>query len=105
MAEDEGMPDVLDPLPSKEITGDPQEGMVLPRDAPRALDEHGVTEAEQRSGTPLGDKLRAEQPDDEEAQTRHVGRLAERGDRQTTASDAGGDAGGMSAEESAMHTE
>ena len=63
MPEDEGIPDLDSALPQKEITGDPQEGLVVPRDTPRALDEHGTTAEEQREGESLDERLEREQPD------------------------------------------
>ena len=61
MPEDEGIPDLDQALPQKEITGDPQEGLVVPRDEPRAAEETGTTAAEQRRGDTLDERLAREQ--------------------------------------------
>jgi len=61
MPEDEGIPDLDQALPQKEITGDPQEGLVVPRDEPRAVEEHGTTAGEQREGETLDERLAREE--------------------------------------------
>src|ERR687891_522782 len=61
MPEDEGIPDLDQALPEKEITGDPQEGLVVPRDDPRAVEEHGTTAGEQRDGESLDERLAREE--------------------------------------------
>jgi hypothetical protein len=64
MPEDEGIPDLDQALPEKEITGDPQEGLVVPRDEPRAVEEHGTTAGEQRKGESLDERLAREEEED-----------------------------------------
>jgi hypothetical protein len=58
----EGIPDLEGPLPSKQMTGDPQEGVPPPSDRPAALD-YGTTEAEQATDEPLYRRVRRENPD------------------------------------------
>jgi hypothetical protein len=61
--DDEGVPDLEGPLPEKAATGDPQEGLAPPNEAPRASVDHGVTPAEQREPEPLDTRLAREEPD------------------------------------------
>ena len=65
--DEEGVPDLEAPLPEKEATGDPQEGLPPPNERPRASLDHGVTAAEQRRPEALEDRLQREQPDVGEA--------------------------------------
>lgn len=108
----EGIPDHLGPLPSKDATGDGQEGLVPPRDQPIAADDFGTTAAEQHAGESHPGRLARELPD-ETAQspypdlTAAAGRIVEddEGARTDTEKDAvahdvGVDHGGFSAEES-----
>jgi hypothetical protein len=62
--DDEGMPDLKGPLDEKVITGDPQEGLPPPDDAPRASVDFGITAEEQRHGESLDQRLAREEPDD-----------------------------------------
>jgi len=62
--DDEGMPDLDGPLDEKVITGDPQEGLAPPNDAPRASVDFGTTAEEQRHGESLDLRLAREEPDD-----------------------------------------
>jgi hypothetical protein len=118
--EDEGIPDHSGALPSKVITGDPQEDYAVPRDYPIAADEFGTTAAETRDREPLDDRLRREQPDrqrrrptdddpypaDEEEQTGRFAESREGGtnkEQDSWAEDVGADGGGYTAEERAMH--
>jgi hypothetical protein len=121
--EDEGMPDLSDALPSKVITGDPQEELDAPGDEPRATVDFGVTAEETRSGEPLADRLSREQPDvgavrgpgtdapypedpDEQAGRFAEEREADTGKEQDAwAADVGADGGGFAPEERAMHVE
>lgn len=59
--EEEGIPDLEGPLPSKEVTGDPQEGLAVPSDAPQEADRHGTTAGEQREGATIESRLREEE--------------------------------------------
>jgi hypothetical protein len=59
--EEEGLPDLEGPLPSKLRTGDHQEGIIPPDDDWVAADEFGTTAAEQVRGEPLTARLREEQ--------------------------------------------
>jgi hypothetical protein len=61
--DDEGMPDLAGPLPEKAMTGDPQEGLSPPADAPRATVDFGTTAEEQRQGESLDLRLARENPD------------------------------------------
>ena len=81
MPEDEGIPDLDQALPEKEITGDPQEGLVVPRDDPRAVEEHGTTAGEQREGETLDKRLAGEEKEEQSGPgTREsAGTLAEEG--------------------------
>jgi hypothetical protein len=61
--DDEGVPDLEGPLPEKEATGDPQEGLMPPHDRPVAATDWGVTGEEQRAGEPLDRRVAHERPD------------------------------------------
>jgi hypothetical protein len=106
--EDEGIPDIGRPHPGKRDTGDPQEGLVLPRDEPTAVDDYGTTAAEQRDGEPLDERLRQEERDRERAVRPTAGRLVEEGsglvdvEKDEVADQAPDDADGASAEEAAV---
>lgn len=128
--EEEGLPVSEDGLPSKRITGDTQDGMIAPHDYPLAVDEYGVTAAEQERGEPLDLRLSREEPevtaaadlpaDDSyrvespypEDPEEKVGRIVDTDEgartdteKDVVASDVGTDTGGFSAEERAMHIE
>jgi hypothetical protein len=109
--EDEGLPQLDPALPSKEATGDAQEGLVLPRDEPRAADDHGTTAEEQREGEDLGDRLDREEPEGEGADRRQAGRLIEEHEglddheKDEVAEEAREDTEGLSAEEAAVRVE
>jgi len=62
--DDEGMPDLEGPLDAKVITGDPQEGLAPPNDAPGASVDYGTTAEEQRHGESLDLRIAREVPDD-----------------------------------------
>ena len=83
--EDEGIPDLEGPLPSKVATGDAQEGLTPPADEPLAADEFGTTAAEQARGETLSRRLSEEQPEQPltETERREAGQLTERGDAET----------------------
>jgi hypothetical protein len=61
--DDEGIPDLEGPLPEKEATGDPQEGVMPPRDHPVAATDWGITGDEERAGEPLDRRVAHELPD------------------------------------------
>ncbi|HEY7135373.1 MAG TPA: hypothetical protein VIB48_09920 [Acidimicrobiia bacterium] len=61
--ESEGVPDLEGPLPEKELTGDPQEGVSPPNYSPKASTDWGVTVDEQRRPEPLDVRIRRERPD------------------------------------------
>jgi hypothetical protein len=61
--DDEGIPDLEGPLAEKEMTGDPQEGIMPPQDRPVAATDWGITDEEQRAGEPLDRRVAHEQPD------------------------------------------
>jgi hypothetical protein len=116
----EGIPDLGSPLPGKEITGDAQEGIMVPRDRPIAAEEFGTTAYEEEHGEDLDHRLAREEPDvlTEEAIARPdrgddpgpVGRLVQDDEgagpdltAEEVGHSVGTDRGGQSAEESAMH--
>ncbi len=120
--EDEGIPDLEGPLESKEMTGDGQDGIIAPRDFPLAVNDFGTTAAEEIAGESLDGRLRREVPDPtmafdtspegylSEREYRPAGRIVQpdEGSHPDTEKDAvgfdvGGDHGGFSAEEEAMH--
>jgi hypothetical protein len=121
--EDEGMPDMSNVLPTKEITGDAQEEPDVPGGRPGASVDFGVTAEEMRSGEPLSDRLAREEPERAtlrgdgsdtpypEDPDERVGRFAEvreagTGKEQDAwAVDVGADRGGFAPEERAMHDE
>jgi hypothetical protein len=61
--EAEGVPELEGPLPEKEVTGDPQEGVAPPNYFPKAATDWGTTAEEQRRFEPLDVRLAREQPD------------------------------------------
>jgi hypothetical protein len=126
--EAEGIPDPGEALPSKEITGDAQEGEPVPGDRPGESVEYGMTAYEERHGEGLSGRLDREQPDvltDESVgedddgdesldnpyeRERTVGRLVDDDEgahedetAEVVGHDVGTDLGGYSSEESAMH--
>lgn len=121
--EDEGVPDMSNVLPSKQITGDAQEEPGVPGEEPGASVDFGVTVEEMRSGEPLSDRLRRELPDLTtlrgdgsetpylEDRDEQAGRFAEEREGETGkeqdawATDVGADRGGFAPEERAMHVE
>ena len=109
--EDEGIPDIGRPHPAKRATGDPQEGLVVPRDRPRGSEDWGTTAAEQRDEEPLGDRLREELPDREPGDRRGAGRLVEEGsglvdeEKDLVAPSVEEETAGLSAEEAAVRLE
>ncbi len=110
MPEDEGIPDLDQALPQKEETGDPQEGLVVPRDEPRAVEENGTTAEEQREGESLDERLAREEGEDRPGSPMSAGTLAEEGSGLTDVEkDAVGEqaeaAEGRSAEEEALRVE
>lgn len=60
--EDQGIPDLQDGYPEQKWAEDPQQAPV-PGDEPMALDDHGTTAEEQRTGESLDDRLHREDPD------------------------------------------
>jgi len=61
--DDEGVPDLEGPLPQKVATGDPQEGLAPPNDAPRASVDRAATPAEERRRETLDERMPREEPD------------------------------------------
>ena len=103
----EGIPDHEGPLDAKTATGDGQEGLIPPGEAPLGADRD-VTATEQREGSTLDERLAIEEPDGD------AGSAADRpspelldGDRPDDEPELvgalGGTNDGISAEESAMH--
>jgi hypothetical protein len=99
--------------------GDAQEELAPPRDYPVAVEDHGTTAAEQRTGEPHELRLIRELPDETTGTSdssypdapEAVGRLvAEREggtnkEQDLEANDVGADGGGYAPEERAMHEE
>jgi hypothetical protein len=110
MPEDEGIPDLDQALPEKEITGDPQEGLVVPRDDPRAVEEFGTTAEEHRKGETLDERLAREEDEAGTGVREDAGTLVEDGSGVTDEEkDEVGEAApspeGRSAEEDAVRIE
>lgn len=61
--DEEGVPDLEGPLPGKEATGDPQEGLAPPNDRPRASIDYGITAEEQAHGESLDRRIEREEAD------------------------------------------
>jgi hypothetical protein len=124
--EDEGIPDLQEGTPEQQWSRDPQEAP-LPGREPAAVLDHGTTAEEQREGEPLDLRLSREEPDvvpddipvdadpaldADDPAFEQVGRLVApdegvRADdeKDEIATDVGPDAGGLTAEEAAMHVE
>lgn len=110
--EDEGIPDIGRPHPSKRGTGDPQEGLVVPGEEPRAAEDTGVTAEEQREGAPLDERLGEEQADRESGERPDADRLVDESasgledrEKEEVADEAEGDRDGRTAEEAAVRVE
>jgi hypothetical protein len=109
--EDEGIPETMGPPPGKEDTGDPQEGLLLPGDEPRATEDTGTTAEEHREGKPLDERLEEEEAEPEPGQRREAGRLVEDDvgledrEKEEVREEAEEDREGRSAEESAVRVE
>lgn len=118
--EDEGIPDLQDGTPGQQWAADPQQAPV-PGDQPIAVDDFGTTAQEQRQGEDLGARLAREEPEQQAApgpaareagEPRRAGRLVAPSqgfgpdeEPDETATEAGPDRGGYSAEEDAMRIE
>jgi hypothetical protein len=129
--EEEGLASQEPGVAGKRITGDPQDDMPVPGDAPVAVDDFGTTASEEQAGEPLDLRLSREEPDlleraattaaDESEDSdqpypsdpdERVGRIVETDEGARTddepsavADDVGTDLGGFTAEERAMHVE
>jgi hypothetical protein len=109
--EDEGIPEHGGPARGKRETGDPQEGLLLPDDEPRAADRSGTTAEEQREGESLDEKLAEELPDRESSRRTSMGRLIEPAsgvtdrEKEEVAEEAEDDRSGLTPEEAAMRDE
>jgi hypothetical protein len=108
--EDEGIPDIGVPHPAKRSTGDPQEGLIAPRDQARAAEDTGVTAEEQREGASLDERIAEEEPDEEPGRRHEAGRLVEDGglideEKDLVADAAEDEVEGRSAEETAVRIE
>lgn len=109
--EDEGIPDIGVPHPAKRATGDPQEGLIVPGDEPRAAESIGVTAEEQREGASLDARLAEEELDVEPGRRHDAGRLIEDGDgsidteKDLVADAAEDELEGRSAEEAAVRVD
>ncbi len=105
--EDEGLPEMEGPPEQQRATSDAPEGMVIPRDHPRAADAHGVTATEQREGKDLADRLDEEEPERASGPARErTGRLVdeagEDAEKDLVGDEAEEDTAGLTAEEDAM---
>lgn len=109
--ESEGIPDLETPI-------NQDEGLIPPRDHPQAVDEFGITAAEQRLDEPLSLRVLREEPDfgsaafEDPGEDDVGGRLVAPGsqdvddiddEKDEIASLVGDDDGALSAEEAAMH--
>lgn len=119
--EAEGVPDLEGPLPEKEATGDPQEGVAPPNYFPKAATDWGTTAGEQRRTEPLDLRLQRELPDftpgdvvPEDDEWREPVRLVDEGDEDVGLEDDEKDLvatayedepDDFSAEEAALHIE
>ena len=108
----EGIPDLETPI-------NQDEGLIPPRDHPQAVEEFGVTAAEERADEPLADRVLREEPDFDEGAVAQAaddaigGQLVDAGsadvegfddEKDAVASVVGGDEDvALSAEEAAMH--
>lgn len=61
--EEEGIPDLGDPDPAQQVTGDAGYGLSVPRDQATAVDDYGTTAAEEHEGEPLDLRVSREEPD------------------------------------------
>ncbi|MHB2022658.1 MAG: DUF5709 domain-containing protein [Mycobacteriales bacterium] len=117
--EDEGVPGQESGLAAKRVTGDTQDDMVPPAEQPVGVDRFGTTAAELAEGEDVNARLRQERMDighgdpggepypedlDERAGRLTQAALAPPDVDSMTGQNEGADAGGYSAEESAMHT-
>jgi hypothetical protein len=115
--EEEGIPDTLGGLDDSGLSDIEDEYTIPPSSRPASLD-HGTTVNEMREGETLDDRIRREEPDltvDDDTEVygggdEPAGRLVEDDEgaredttKETVAYDVGGDSGGFSAEEAAMH--
>jgi hypothetical protein len=109
--EDEGIPDLQDT-----VTSDDNEGLIPPRDYPQAVNEFGTTAAEESRGESLAQRVAREEPDfgeqgapsgDLDDETGRVVEPISDGGIDEEAASIGDlvtdDAGGLSAEEAAIH--
>ena len=109
-AEDEGIPEMEGPPEGQERTSDSPAGMVVPRDEPRAAEDHGTTATEQREGESLGERLAEEEPEGgDEADREQAGRLHDDDpvdtEKDLVADEAEADTAGLTAEEAAVRVE
>lgn len=96
----EGIPDLDDELPEKEITGDPQEGMIPPRHYMQAAeDQYARDTLDQRLAEEEPDRLTVPE-DSPRLMDPEAGDLEDRNEIEAETGDEGG---AQSAEESAIH--
>lgn len=92
--EDEGIPDYADDT-STAYDDEPRlddSPPPLPADRPQAVDDFGVTAAEQRAGEPMEQRLAREEPERGEQHSGSAGRLADEVVTEQTEAQAGRDA-------------
>ncbi len=96
----EGIPDLDDSLPEKEITGDAQEGLVPPSDHKLAPDDiYARDTLEQRLREEVPDRIR----DQEETPRLMDSSSDDLEDRSAAETETGDEGGGLSPEESAIY--
>jgi hypothetical protein len=61
--DDEGVPDLEGPLPEKAATGDPQEGLAPPNEAPQSSVDRRTVPAEERRDETVDERLPREEPE------------------------------------------
>jgi hypothetical protein len=110
--DDEGVPDLEGPLPEKAATGDPQEGLAPPNEAPQSSVDRRTVPAEERRDETVDERLRREEPDVDAPtpQPREQVQTADpQGTREDTEKDAVADEapveGALDPEEQAMRVE
>lgn len=110
--DEEGIPDLQDT-----VTSDENEGMLPPRDNPQGVEEFGTTAAEESRGETLAQRVAREEPDFGQQGApsgdlgEEMGRIVEPGAESGAFDDEAAsigslvtdDAGGLTAEEAAMH--
>lgn len=113
--EEEGIPELEDQPARKILAGDTGEGLMAPRDYPIAVEDFGVTAAEESRGESLARRVAREQPEVDPLANRRedlAGRLVQPDQGALVIDDSAdevasmvGDGAGLSAEEAAIRVE